>query len=144
MGLSSSHGPVEWSLGTISVWFKEGVEQAVNNGSDPAFAMAPEILSQFDAPRAETSPVLPVVVCVLMMVAFLQFARSMVALGANADLLTGRGVALSLNIVTLLALTVAFWLGVLNLVQTMWVLAFYGPLSLFVLKTGLASVEGIH
>lgn len=78
------------------------------------------------------------IVCAALMGVFVFFLWSMIALGANVRLMGFSGLLFLLNILSLLALIVAFWIGYCNLLELMWILAFYTPASLFIMNRGLA------
>jgi hypothetical protein len=49
VGIQPDGSKTEWSLGTVSVWFKEGESELVNDGVLPEFRLASEIISEFPA-----------------------------------------------------------------------------------------------
>jgi len=73
-----------------------------------------------------------------LITAFLWFLHSQYSYGANTKLLGFSGFLMLSNILGMLFLILAFWFGYCNLIELMYVLVFYMPISLMLLNKGLA------
>ena len=77
-------------------------------------------------------------ICAALLGCLLYYLVSIFDQCANTKLLGITGFFFLLNILGLMGLLVAFWIGYCNLLELMWILVFSLPLSLFLLNRGLA------
>jgi len=69
------------------------------------------------------------------------YVQRQVQLGASLARLTFGGFLLILCLLGLMGLLIAFWIGFVNLLQTMWILVITAPISLILLNKGLGATK---
>jgi len=128
---------VVWDLGRLEVWFKEGLHDANNQRMHENYFPKKEILSQFPPQdHREKSPILAFAGVAAIVVAFMVYLRAQMELSANTKRMDFWGSLLTVNILVLLGVIVAFWISI-NLIDTLWLLLALAPFSLFIFSKGL-------
>lgn len=96
-----------------------------------------EILSTFPPQdHREKNPILAFAGVAAIVVAFLVYMRAQMELSANTKRMDFWGSLLTVNILVLLGVIIAFWVSV-NLIDTLWLLLTLAPFSLFIFSKGL-------
>jgi len=100
-----------------------------------------EVTASYPPPDNEGSPIISLGIVTLIGAIFLMYVRRQVRLGASLARLTFSGVLLILCLLGLMGLLIAFWIGFVNLLQTMWILVITAPFSLLLLNKGLGATR---
>lgn len=141
----SASGQIKsWNLGKVNVWFKEGQSETTNNYIQAPYWPLKELMASYPSPDNQGNPLISAAVAGIIGLLFLAYIRNQVELGASLAKCSFSGFLLVLSLVALMALIVSFWIGYVNLLQTMWLLAFSAPFSLFLLNRGLAATKIEH
>lgn len=141
VGTSATGKALKWDLGTISAWFKEGSQSTTNNHIPSKFNTKPEIEASFPAPDFQGRLWLSVSVVATVFAAFLYYVHAQLTLVTPLAKLNVSGSLLIVSLMGLMALLIAFWIGYVNLLQTMWILAFSAPVSLIFMYRGLQATK---
>ena len=130
--------PVSWNLGTIKIWYKEGLEQGSYNGIQATYKPLPTIDFTYPPEVPQISPVLPLVGSAILFIAFFKYISHLFGAGrANFSRLSFWGVLFSLNLLLILVIFTAFFIEV-KLIPTLWLLLFISPVSLFIAQRALS------
>jgi len=128
-------------LGIIKVWFKEGLSEITNNQLQAEYLPLKEVTASYPPPDNQGNPIISFAIVGLIGVLVLMYTRRQIQLGASLARLTFSGVLLVLCLLGLMGLLISFWIGFVNLLQTMWILFFTAPISLILLNKGLGATR---
>jgi hypothetical protein len=133
-----SDAPASWNLGTIKIWYKEGLDQGSNNGIQAIYKPLPSIDFTYPPEIPQISPVLPLVGSALLFFAFIKYITHLFGAGrANFSRLSFWGILFSLNLLLILVIFTAFFIEV-KLIPTLWLLLFISPVTLFIAQRALS------
>ena len=125
---------VEWDLGFVSVWFREGSSTATNNHIPASFRMKPEIKASYPPPDNQGSIFLSLAICSLVSLAFLVYTSRQLGLGIFFARFSSSGFLLLVCVGIWLGLILAFWFSYLNLIQLMYILTVLLSLQICIFK----------
>jgi hypothetical protein len=102
------------------------------------FMMYDKIINIFEAEKPAKSPVVPMAISALTVGLFFHFFVKLYSNGSNLSAFSFWGLIFSLNFLGILGMIVAFWIKI-NLVNTLWILLFLSPITLFTMNKGLTA-----
>ncbi len=133
--------PVSWNAGQVKIWYKEGLEEGVNNGVRADYRPLPTIEFSFPPTPAQISLALPLVGCGLLGVLFFQFLMSgLFGNRANLSKMSFMGLLFSGSIALVLVIFGAFFVEV-KLIPTLWLLLFISPVILMIGQRALSQAD---
>ncbi len=136
-----SDAPANWNLGTIKIWYKEGLEEGSNSGISPVYQPLPTIDFTYPPEIPQISPVLPLIGSALLVLAFFKYVTHLFTAGrANLSRLSFWGLLFLGNLLLILVIFSAFFIEV-KLIPTLWLLLFISPVSLFLGFRALAQAD---
>ena len=114
---------VEWDLGFVSVWFREGSSTATNNHIPTSFRMKPEIKASYPPPDNQSNNIyISLCLCSLVSLAFTLYAYRVLGLGLILAKLSASSLFLLGSIAICLGFFLEFWFSHLNLIQLLYIL----------------------
>jgi hypothetical protein len=130
----------EWKLGSVKIWYKEGLEDAVNNGIKADYM--PKGIIEFSYPPepSQINLLFPLVGIALLGVAFLRFFVSLLSNHANLGRLNFSGVLFLGNLLLILTIFTAFYIEV-KLIPTLWLLLFLSLPTFLIAQRALSSAD---
>lgn len=136
-----AESPLNWNLGQIKIWFKEGMEEGVNNGIRADYRPLPQIDFTFPPAQEQISLLLPLVGCGLLAFLFFRFVLGgLFGNHANLGRLSFAGLLFIGNIALVLVIFGAFFIEV-KLIPTLWLLLFISPISLIIGQKALSQAD---
>jgi len=131
---------IEWMLGSVNAWFREGTKEKNNQGISPEYQLPrSEIIATFppsEKNRHSKKSPFAIAVTGILLAAFVYYLVQQCRFG-NMQRLDFLGVLFIVNLLVLIGLIFAFWLFFINLVQFLQILAAYSPVALFLFNRGL-------
>jgi hypothetical protein len=147
MKLQGRSGPanelIEWNLGTVNCWFREGVKDTTNNHISAEYLPKPHITPSYPPPDPTGIFGVNVAICALLVFAFCKYVLSQKNQTSSVDKLNLSGVILMLVLACALGMLVIFWRGDINLLQFLSLLACSAPFSLFFMHKGVQNSQPI-
>ena len=77
----------------------------------------------------------------LILLAFAKYLMTALSLVTPFEKLTLSGSLLMLSLVSLMSLLTAFWIGYVNLLELLWIVALSSPVSMILIYKGLQSAK---
>ncbi|CDW80313.1 dolichyl-diphosphooligosaccharide--protein glycosyltransferase subunit 2-like [Stylonychia lemnae] len=129
-----------WDLGTLNVWFKQGLEEGNNLGLKDIYQPDKVIVHIFPEIQPERSLFLPLIGLSLITAVFGQYVLYLLGNKANLSKLTFTGTLFILTILLILLIFTAFWIEV-KLIPTLWLLLFISPVVFLICQRGLIQAD---
>ena len=100
-----------------------------------------EVIASYPPPDNQGNPIVSLAIVSLIGFLLLMYIQRLIKLGASLARFSFGGFLLILALLGLMGLLIAFWIGFVNLLQTMWILVLTSPVSLFFLNKGLVATK---
>ncbi len=130
-----------WNLGKINVWFVAGESETTNNHILPAYRTQADFMASYPPKDYEGVFALSCAICALIACFFLYYTSQQLGLVQSLTKFSVSGFFLTISLLALIALILLFWIGVVNLVQTLYILIGTAPVTILSLHRGLAKTQ---
>ena len=141
VGTSANGSAQKWDLGPIDVWFKEGQQKTTNNHIPESYLMKANLEASFPNPDFQGRLWLTCAVSGVILLSFVKYLTNQLTLVTPFEKLNVSGSLLMLSLVSLMLLLAAFWIGYVNLLQLLWIVALSSPVSIILIYKGLQTAK---